>query len=89
VSDEIIGMYELMDALEAVIKSSGPEKRKALAETVDSYAEHFPDDFDWASGAQSPTLLSNLMMVIRTAPGPDEQSKPRPSEGEASIDPLQ
>ena len=76
-SDEIIGMYDFLDALEAAIKSADPEKQKALVESIDGYAEHFPDDFDWAVSAQSPTLLSHLMMVIDSASRPDA-SKPRP-----------
>ena len=76
-SDEIISMYELLDALKAVIKSADPEKQRELVKTIDGYAEHFPDDFFWATSAQSPTLLYNLMMVIDSASRPDE-SKPRP-----------
>jgi hypothetical protein len=75
VSDEIIGMYELLDALEAVIKSADPAKQRALVETIDGYAEHFPDDFYWAVGAQSPSLLSHLLMAIDSASRPDAKSK--------------
>jgi len=75
--DKIIGMYELLDALEAVIKAAGPAKREALAETIDAYHDDFPEDFHWAVGAQAPTLLSNLMLAIDAACRPGEQSKPR------------
>jgi hypothetical protein len=74
---EIAGVYELLAAIEAVIKASDPAKREALAQTIDAYAEDFPEDFHWAIGAQSPTLLSHLMLTIDVACRPDQQSKPR------------
>jgi hypothetical protein len=78
-SEEIVSMYEVLDALEAVIKAADPDKRNALAEIIDDYAEHYPEDFFWATGAQSPTLLSHLMMVVDSACRPEAQSKPRPT----------
>ena len=36
--DDITGIYELLDAIEAVIKAADPGKREALARTIDSYA---------------------------------------------------
>jgi hypothetical protein len=79
VTEEIIGMYEVLDALEAVIKAADPDKRATLAEAMDGYVEHFPDDFFWATGAQAPTLLSHLMMVVDSACRPEAQSKARPT----------
>jgi hypothetical protein len=32
--DDITGMYELLDAIEAVIKAANPAKREALARTM-------------------------------------------------------
>jgi hypothetical protein len=78
-TDEIIGMYELLDALEAAIKSADPEKQRALAKTIEGYHEHFPEDFHWAIGAQAPTLLFNLMMTIDTASEPNTKPRPRPA----------
>jgi hypothetical protein len=75
--EEITGMYELLDALSAVVSSCDPAKREVLAQTIDAYAEDFPDEFFWATGAQSPTLLSNLMMAIDVACRPEKQSKSR------------
>jgi hypothetical protein len=78
-SDEpIIGIYELLDAVEAVIKAADPEKRKILAQTIDSYAEQFPDEFYWAIGAQAPMMLHELLTTIDAACRPESQSKPRP-----------
>jgi hypothetical protein len=46
--EEFTGMYELLDALEAALKTADPVKRQALAKTCDAY--------HWAIGAQAPTL---------------------------------
>jgi hypothetical protein len=74
---EITGMYELLDALEAVLRASDPAKREALARTINAYEEDFPEDFHWAIGAQAPVLLYHLMMSIDVACRPEAQSKPR------------
>ena len=75
--DDPVGVWELLEAIEAVIKAADPEKRKALARTIDAYSDDFPDDFFWAIGPQSPGMLSNLLMAIDSACRPDTQSKPR------------
>jgi hypothetical protein len=77
--NDITGVYELLDAIEAVIKASDPAKREALARTIDAYAEQFPDDFYWAIGVQAPTLLNLMMSLIDAACRPEAQSKPRPA----------
>ena len=77
--NEITGMYELLDAVEAVIKAADPAKREALAQTIDAYADDFPDDFFWAIGPQAPTLLSHLVSSIDAACRPETQSKARPA----------
>jgi hypothetical protein len=75
--EQIVGMYEVLQALEATIASAEPAKREALAETLDAYHEDFPDEFHWAIGAQSPALLYHLMMSIDTACRPPTESKVR------------
>jgi hypothetical protein len=77
--DDITGMWELLDAIEAAIRAADPAKREALAHTVDAYAEDFPDEFFWASGAQAPTLLFHMLNTIDSACRPEAQSKPRPA----------
>ena len=77
-SEKITGVYELIDAVEAVIQSADPAKRDALAVILDAYADEFPEDFYWAIGPQAPMLLYNLMSMIDAACRPDAQSKPRP-----------
>lgn len=44
-SEEIVTMYELLEALEETIKSAEPSKRKARADTFDAYSKDCPDDF--------------------------------------------
>jgi hypothetical protein len=77
--DEITGIYELLDAIEAVIKAADPAKREALARTIDAYSEDFPEDFFWAISVQAPTLLHHMMNLIDAACRPEVQSKPRPA----------
>jgi hypothetical protein len=76
--DQLTGDYELLEAIEAVIKASDPAKRAELARTIDAYAEDFPDDFFWAVGPQAPTLLNHMLSMIDAACRPEAQSKPRP-----------
>jgi len=75
--DEVVGVYELLDAIEAVIQAADPVKREILAKTIDTYAEDFPDDFYWAVGPQAPALLNSLLQMIDAACRPGSQSKPR------------
>jgi hypothetical protein len=76
--DEPTSMFNLLDAIEAVISAADPAKRETLAKTIDAYAEDFPEDFFWAIGAQAPMLLANMLMSIDSFCGPPSQSKPRP-----------
>ena len=71
------GMYELLDAIEAVIKASDPAKREALASIIDAYHDDCPEDFHWAIGAQAPALLYHLLMTIDGAAREQGESKSR------------
>jgi hypothetical protein len=75
--EEITGMYDLLDALNETLKAADPTKRERLAKIIDAYHDDYPEEFHWALGAQSPTFLYHLMMVIDTACRPETQSKPR------------
>jgi hypothetical protein len=75
--DEIVGMYELLDALARAIKTAPEPERRALADTLSAYSEHFPDDFFWAVGAQAPSLLSHLMATIDIASSGEGEKKGR------------
>lgn len=79
--EPIVGMYDLLEALEAVIKTADPDKRAALAVTVDGYQESFPEEFFWAVGAQAPTLLYHLMTSIDMSSRPEAELKPRTPVG--------
>jgi hypothetical protein len=70
--DNPVGMYEVLEALEAALRSSEPPKREALAQTIDAYCEDFPEDFHWATSAQSPLLLHHLIMAIEIGCRPDK-----------------
>ena len=74
-TDEIIGMFDVLAALEEVIMAADPAKREQLAKMLDAYHENFPEDFHWALGAQSPMLLFHLFMSIDSACRPDAESK--------------
>jgi hypothetical protein len=63
-SDKIVGLYEVLQALEDLIELANPEKRRALAAAIDGYRECFPEDFNWATGASSPVLLHHLLIAI-------------------------
>jgi hypothetical protein len=68
---DIIGMYEVLDAVEACIKACDHAKRKALAETLSAYSEDFPDEYFCATSAQAPALLYHLLMTIDVASAAD------------------
>jgi hypothetical protein len=60
-------MYDLLDAVSAAIVASTPERREAISAAIKRYAERRPQDFVWATGAQSPALLQRLLISIRQA----------------------
>ena len=74
-TDEIIGMFDVLAALEEVIMAADPAKREQLAKMLDAYHENVPEDFHWALGAQSPMLLFHLFMSIDSACRPDAELK--------------
>jgi len=51
---EFTGMYELLDALEAALKTADPAKRQALAKTSPSYSAGL--EFELTGVAQSVEL---------------------------------
>lgn len=73
--EPIIGMYDVIEALEDVIKASDPAKRAVLAEMLDGYGESFPDEFFWATSAQAPSLLHHLFTAVDWSCRPEAQSK--------------
>jgi len=71
-------MWELLDAMDEVLKAADPEKRKRLAETIDAYSEDFADEFFWATSAQAPALLYHMLNTVDAACRPEAQSKSHP-----------
>ena len=65
--ESITSMYELLTALFDVIKAAPKAERETLAAVMDDYAKDFPEEYFWATGAQSPALLYNLMSRIEMA----------------------
>src|SRR5580704_8721043 len=63
-SDKPTLLFDVLDALEDALKHCAPDKRKALANTLDAYSEDCAEDFWWALGQQSPTMLHALMTAI-------------------------
>lgn len=74
-NDQITDMYVLTDALGAAIRAAPKAERDALAATLDAYQKDFPEDYNWALRAQSPTLLSLLMTSIGFASHDDDPSR--------------
>jgi hypothetical protein len=63
-SDEPTLLFDVLDALEDALKHCAPDKRKALADALDAYSKDCAEDFWWALGQQSPTMLHTLMTAI-------------------------
>jgi hypothetical protein len=75
--NEIVFMHDVLDALEAAISAAPSGKRKALADALDGYHNSYPEDFHWATGAQAPSLLQHLVMVIDWSSRSEEEPKRR------------
>jgi hypothetical protein len=73
----LTGIYELLDAIEATIKSAPDATRKTLAATIAAYADDFPDDYFWAVGPQAPVMLYHIMNAIETAANEEGEAKAR------------
>jgi hypothetical protein len=94
-------MYDLLAAIESVVRTADPSRRAILAQTIDAYCADFADDFFWATGPRAPTFLSRLLMTIDSASHPtpktapeiaavghnqESVSLPRPAEAEPSVE---
>jgi hypothetical protein len=56
--------FDVVEALDAALSTAEPTKRKLLATAIDVYAAEHPADFQWATGAQAPSLLAFLLTTI-------------------------
>jgi hypothetical protein len=60
-------MFDFVHAIDDIIRSADPGKRKVLATKIDRYKKENSPDFLWATGPQAPTLLHNIMLTIEWA----------------------
>jgi len=58
-----VSMYQFVNAVEEMIRSSDFEKRQAMARTVDAFHNDYPEEFNLATSGQAPALLHNLMLA--------------------------
>ena len=71
-------VVDLCAAIECMIRTADPARRKAVARAFDGYAHSFPQNYEWAVSGQAPALLHFLMGAIEMtcAEAPPKLSKP-------------
>jgi hypothetical protein len=74
--ETITSIDEVVEAVYACIQTSNPTKRDHLAKTINAYREDFSEDYRWATGGQSPYILSELMRRISVASEPLRRPRP-------------
>ena len=57
-------VVDLCAAIECMIRTADPARRKAVARAFDGYAHSFPQNYEWAVSGQAPALLHFLMGAI-------------------------
>jgi hypothetical protein len=71
-------VVHLCNAIENMIRTADPARRRAVARAFDAYAENYPGNYAWAQSGQAPALLHFLMgsieMMCQKA-----SSKPKPN----------
>jgi hypothetical protein len=75
--NEFTGMFDVLEALENVLRSAELSERREFTRVLKRYAKDCPDEFFWAISAQSPTLLHNMMAAIDLGCQPDARPKAR------------
>ncbi len=75
--DEPIGLEHVVAGLEDLIKTADPAKREQVARLLDAYRIDYPEEVEWALGAQSPKLLYFLFLTIIGACQPDYPDRPK------------
>ena len=68
---KLTGIYEVTDALIAVIQSANSERREALANNLAKYEKDFPADFAFAISQSAPLMLMELFQSILIASDPN------------------
>ena len=71
-------VVDLCAAIECMIRTADPARRRAVARAFDGYAQSFPANYDWAVSGQAPALLHFLMGAIEMtcAEAPSKTPKP-------------
>jgi hypothetical protein len=67
---------DLCGAIENMIRTADPARRRAVARAFDGYAATFPGNYEWAVSGQAPALLHFLMGAIEMTC--QQPSKPKP-----------
>jgi hypothetical protein len=71
-------VVDLCAAIETMIRTADPARRRAVARAFDGYAATFPANYDWAVSGQAPALLHFLMGAIEMT-CTEVPSKPKPN----------
>jgi hypothetical protein len=71
-------VVDLCAAIECMIKTADPARRRAVARAFDGYARSFPQNYEWAVSGQAPALLHFLMDAIEMTCA-EAPSKPKPN----------
>jgi hypothetical protein len=72
-------VVDLCAAIESMIRTADPTRRRAVARAFDGYAQSFPSNYHWAVSGQAPALLHFLMGSIEMTCA--EKHPPRPKPG--------
>jgi hypothetical protein len=57
-------VVDLCAAIENMVRTADPARRRAVARAFDGYAHSFPQNYEWAVSGQAPALLHFLMGAI-------------------------
>jgi hypothetical protein len=70
-------VVDVCSAIENMIRTADPARRRAVARAFDGYARSFPANYEWAVSGQAPALLHFLMGSIEmTCAEAPSKSKP-------------
>jgi hypothetical protein len=71
-------VVDLCAAIENMIRTADPVRRRAVARAFDDYAATFPGNYNWAVSGQAPALLHFLLGSIEMTCA-EAPSKPKPN----------
>jgi hypothetical protein len=69
-------VVDLCAAIENMVRTADPARRRAVARAFDGYAHSFPQNYEWAVSGQAPALLHFLMGSIEMTCSEAPKSKP-------------